>query len=162
MSDKDDIEEFIEAVALDDDEMNDLLANDVAPMELAEVEETATEIIEVLNQHGKTDLRVDYDVARENIHRLLQTGDKAMQQLVGYIQSGNVSPRIVEVFADLVRTMAATNKDLVGLHKSVKDIEEKHDSGSQKAGTINNIMFKGTTEELFDLLESVDDKKKEE
>ena len=62
------------------------------------------------------------------------------------------SPRAYEVVSQLIKSVSDANKDLIDLHKKMKDIK-KEDPDSPLAGTItNNTLFVGSTKELQDMV----------
>ena len=65
-------------------------------------------------------------------------------------------PRSFEVVAELIKTMAETNKDLLELSKRKKDLDE---SDAKSPQTINNNLFVGSTSELTKLIKQQNEQK---
>ena len=62
-------------------------------------------------------------------------------------------PRTFEVAGQLIKTMSEVSKDLIGLQKQVKDLQDKPEE-KQQIGTQNNIMFAGSTSDLLKMLKN--------
>jgi hypothetical protein len=60
-------------------------------------------------------------------------------------------PRTYEVAGQFMKTMSDVSKDLLGLQKQVKDLKA---DDAVKIGTQNNVVFNGTTAELFKMLKA--------
>ena len=60
-------------------------------------------------------------------------------------------PRAYEVAAQLIKVVGDTNKELIDLHKKVKDIQ-KDDVKLTQNNTTNNAIYVGSTSELQSLI----------
>lgn len=89
----------------------------------------------------------DYEYARGNLISIIEKGNEA---LTGILDVAGMSqhPRSYEVAANLIKTMAEVNKDLLDLTK--KKMDMTGEIGTPK--TINNNLFVGSTAELQKLL----------
>ena len=58
------------------------------------------------------------------------------------------SPRAYEVLGGLIKTLAETNKDLLNLAKTKKDIQQEKNQEQQTPTHVNNTLFVGSTAEL--------------
>ena len=58
------------------------------------------------------------------------------------------SPRAYEVAAQLIKAVADVNKDLLDIHKKVKDIEDNEGAGQKATSITNNSIFVGSTKDL--------------
>ena len=89
----------------------------------------------------------DYEYARSNLINIIEKGNDA---LTGILDVAGLSqhPRSYEVAANLIKTMAEVNKDLLDLTK--KKMDMTGEIGTPK--TINNNLFVGSTAELQKLL----------
>ena len=67
-------------------------------------------------------------------------------------------PRTYEVAGQLIKTVSDVAKDLIELQKKVKDLKDG-DPVSAKNVTNNNVVFAGSTAELFKMLKNKDDGK---
>ena len=68
------------------------------------------------------------------------------------------SPRAFEVAAQMIKTVAETNKDLIELHKKMKDINKEEVNVNN---TTNNSIYVGSTRELQDLINQARSTRKE-
>ena len=65
------------------------------------------------------------------------------------VASETDSPRAYEVVSQLLKTATEANKDLIDLHKQMKDLEK--DDSIKKV--TNNAFFVGSTKELQELVQ---------
>jgi hypothetical protein len=91
----------------------------------------------------------DYELARHNIKTILDKGNDALDELIS-VASQSQHPRAYEVLSTMIKTLADTNKDLLNIAKTKKELEG--DSQTQQTKTINNNLFVGSTSELQKLL----------
>ena len=70
----------------------------------------------------ETDLNVDYKQVRRNLKDLISTGNGAIDGILNVASEGE-HPRAYEVAAQLIKVVSDTNKELIDLHKKVKDIQ---------------------------------------
>ena len=97
------------------------------------------------------ELNKDYKDVRDNLHHIIDSGQVAIDGILRVASEGE-SPRAYEVVSQLIKSVSDANKDLIDLHKKMKDIK-KEDPDSQHAGTItNNTLFVGSTKELQDMV----------
>lgn len=93
------------------------------------------------------DLKKDYITVRKNLREILMTGADAIDSVLTVAKESD-SPRAYEVAAQLIKAVADVNKDLLEIHKKVKEIEGG-EASSQKATSItNNSIFVGSTKDL--------------
>ena len=85
----------------------------------------------------------DFQYARENLYNLIERGQDGLDELLE-IAKASQHPRAFEVVGQLVDKLTTTNKELLNLHKSKKDIK------TEKGGptSVNNNLFVGSTAEL--------------
>lgn len=106
----------------------------------------------------------DYEFVRKNLKQIIETNVKAMERLTK-LASESESPRTFEVMSTYMKQMVEANESLMKLHKDVKDITDQADDGDGgegepgDSGGTNNY-FVGSTEELLDMLEARDQRKK--
>ena len=125
-----------------EDKLNDLLE---LPSDIAIAKEPLER--KVVNS-DENDLDNDYKYARENMYNIIERGQDAIDELLQDARdSGNA--RMYEVVGQLIKTVGEQNKDLVNLHKQVKDI-----TNEQKASpnNVTNALFVGSTAELQRML----------
>tara|TARA_B100001094_G_scaffold333124_2_gene408838 strand:- start:9864 stop:10370 length:507 start_codon:yes stop_codon:yes gene_type:complete len=118
-------------------------------VEIVSKESDDVEIEEVSEREA--DMGSDYDLVRGNLKDIIKTGQGAIDGILNVASEGE-SPRAYEVVSQLIKTVADANKDLMDLHKKVKDLE-KDDSTKQSAGRItNNAIYVGSTKDLQKLV----------
>ena len=98
----------------------------------------------------ETDLNVDYKQVRRNLKDLISTGNGAIDGILNVASEGE-HPRAYEVAAQLIKVVGDTNKELIDLHKKVKDIQ-KDDVKLTQNNTTNNAIYVGSTNELQSLI----------
>lgn len=96
----------------------------------------------------------DFEMARANIHSMIMNGQEAMETL-SQIASSSQHPRAFEVLAKLMDTMLNANKDLMTLQEKIREIDAADSPISEKAKTINNNLFVGSTSELQKVLQDM-------
>lgn len=94
----------------------------------------------------KAEKNNDYEYARRNLYDIIEKGNDALEHIVD-IAKQSESARAFEVVTNLIKTMAETNKDLLALAKTKKDLD-KDDSVPDKNVTNNNL-FVGSSAELL-------------
>ena len=98
---------------------------------------------------GKDD-DIDYNYARENYYNLIERNQDAIEEMLE-IAKQSEHPRAFEVVGQLIKSGLDANKELMGLHKTKKElsIEKGRDGVS-----VNNAVFVGSTAELQKLLKA--------
>jgi len=94
------------------------------------------------------DLKKDSLATRKNLMDLIDNGKAAIQGIMNVAEEGE-HPRAYEVVAQLIKTVADVNKDLIDIHKKVKDVEVTKIENNE---TTNNSIFIGSTSELQNLI----------
>lgn len=101
------------------------------------------------------DFKNDYDVARSNLHELIEKGKGAIDDILA-IAKESEKARDFEVAATLLQNIMNANQQLVDLHKKIRDI-------THQKNTINNTeiknttLFVGSTSELSKILKDIND-----
>ena len=96
---------------------------------------------------GKDD-DIDYNYARENYYNLIERNQDAIEEMLE-IAKQSEHPRAFEVVGQLIKSGLYANKELMGLHKTKKELS------IEKGGhttTVNNAVFVGATADLQKLL----------
>jgi hypothetical protein len=100
----------------------------------------------------KEDLDKDYLIVRDNLKELINKGTSAIDGILN-LASETEQPRAYEVLAQLIKTVADTNKDLLDMHNKMKTIKGDQPQTTNSGNTItNNSIFVGSTAELQKLL----------
>ena len=88
----------------------------------------------------------DFKYTRENLYNLLERGQDAVEELLE-IAKQSEPPRAFEVVGQLIGKLTETNKELMGLHKTKKDLS------TEKGPTnVTNALFVGSTSDLQKML----------
>ncbi|CCI88739.1 phage terminase, small subunit [Yersinia phage phiR1-RT] len=115
------------------------------PLQLIDVESNP--------QNRTPDLEDDYMVVRKNMHYQSQMLMDAAKIFLETAKNAD-SPRHMEVFATLMGQMTTSNKELLKLHKEMKEItnEETKTKNSQPQGMNiqNATIFTGSPSDLMD------------
>ena len=98
---------------------------------------------------GKDD-DIDYNYARENYYNLIERNQDAVEEMLE-IAKQSEHPRAFEVVGQLIKSGLDANKELMGLHKTKKELSiEKGGSTTN----VNNAVFVGSTADLQKLLKA--------
>ena len=133
---------------------------DITPMNVDEhldevlgiVEKPKKEIIKterVVPAVTNDDSETDFQYARENLYNLIERGQDGLEEMLEIAKSSE-HPRAMEVFGQLIGKLTETNKELLNLHKTKKDISQEV-SGPKN---VSNNLFVGSTAELQKFLKT--------
>ena len=95
----------------------------------------------------KMDQRKDYSEVRENLKDVIDNSKVAIDGILK-VASESDSPRAYEVVSQLLKTATEANKELLDVHKQMKDLEKDE----TKKHVTNNAFFVGSTKELQDMI----------
>lgn len=130
------------------------------------VEETQNLPIEastnnIPNFPSSSDLLDDYNASRAALRNLLNKSGHMLENML-QIAVQTESARSFEVAGNFIKTMSEVSKDLIALHEMTNKAKGK--TAESEKGVVsnqqinntqtNNIVFQGTTTELFDMLEN--------
>lgn len=96
------------------------------------------------------DSEKDFASVRDNLKEIVKRGAEAIDGIM-LVAAETQSPRAYEVVATLIKSVADVNKDLLGLHKQIKEIKKIEIDGTTTNIT-NNSLFVGSTSDLQKLL----------
>ena len=109
-------------------------------------------VLEAMLVPRQENLDKDFEVVRTNLYDIISKGQQAIEGILHVASEGD-SPRAYEVVSQLIKSVSDANKDLLQLHKELKQIKQESNSGNQSAGTITNqSIFVGSTTDLQKLL----------
>lgn len=97
------------------------------------------------------ELNKDYKDVRNNLHHIIDSGQVAIDGILRVASEGE-SPRAYEVVSQLIKSVSDANKDLIDLHKKMKDIKKEDPDGPIAGSITNNTLFVGSTKELQDMV----------
>lgn len=135
---------------MSDNANNDPIGKALGVTPVSQSTTVSTMIAEAHNDSAKQ----DFEAARANIYEVIQNGQEAMFKL-SQIADSSQHPRAFEVLGKLMDTMLQANKDLMELQNKIREINVIDAPVSEKAQTINNNLFVGSTTELQKVIENM-------
>jgi hypothetical protein len=106
-----------------------------------------TSVVKQLEKEANDDTaKDDFTVARANIHNIIETGSDALDKLMQLAEQSQ-SARAYEVVAILMKNLLDANKDLLGIQKTIREIEDIEKPTNNTTVNHNNL-FVGSTAEL--------------
>lgn len=140
------------------EEIFDLPEQEIIPTGIGEILDEAKDISVINNsEEPEKDLQKDYRTVRKNLRDIVKKGTEAIDGILMVASEGQ-NPRAYEVVSQLIKSVSDANKDLLQLHKQMKEIRKEDDNIVRGPSTVNNSIFVGSTKELQELLKN---KKKE-
>jgi hypothetical protein len=121
-----------------DEKLSEVL--DIEPVEYSQT----TEVVEIKNP-----VHDDAEFARENIRGLIDKGNIAMDNLL-HVAKESEHPRAYEVAANMLKSLAEMNKDLLEIQKRKRDLEPKQSSDVK----IDKAVFVGSTADLINMIKA--------
>lgn len=100
---------------------------------------------------NKEDPDKDYTTVRENLKEIVRRGQEAIDGIM-VVATETQSPRAYEVVATLIKSVSDANKDLISLHKQMKELKKIEVQGDNNTSITNNSIFVGSTSELQKML----------
>jgi hypothetical protein len=130
-----------------DDKLNEVL--NIVPEVFTETTEISAveERTELVVPQDK-DAEVDFDKGRENLYKMLEKGNDAIDGILALAKEGE-HPRAYEVAGQLIKTVADMSKDLMAMQEKLKKLKEVPNTGPT---SVTNALFVGSTTELTKLL----------
>ena len=129
-----------------DDKLNEVL--NIVPEVFTETTEiSAVEETQIVVPEDK-DAEVDFDKGRENLYKMLDKGNDAIDGILALAKEGE-HPRAYEVAGQLIKTVADVSKDLMAMQEKLKKLKEVPNQGPT---SVTNALFVGSTTELTKLL----------
>lgn len=146
------------------DKLNELFnmeSNDKnLPESIGDIINSVVEEPQILIKNNN-DFDIDYNTVRNNLKELISKGSAAIDGILHVASEGD-SPRAYEVVGQLIKSVAEANKDLIDLHKKIKDIKDNSVVNNNQTQTkIDNAIFVGSTADLQKMLRGqIDEMKK--
>jgi len=98
----------------------------------------------------------DYQMVRDNLKGIIETSSVAIDGILNVASEGE-SPKAYEVVSQLIKTATEANKDLITLHKQIKDIEKLDDKKEEATHVTNNALYVGSTKDLLGMIKDARD-----
>ena len=132
-----------------DDKLNEVLniTTEVMPIEVVEEKK------EIVIPKDK-DPDTDFEVGRENLYKLLDKGNEAIDGILALAKEGE-HPRAYEVAGQLIKTVSEVSQNLLDLQDKLKKIKDVPDKGPK---SVTNALFVGSTTELQQMLKGKKEK----
>jgi hypothetical protein len=99
----------------------------------------------------QSDIDSDFEFARNNIRELAEKGKAAVDNIL-QVASATDHPRAYEVAANLLKSMADINKDLIELQKKKRDLMPQKE---QPQITVDKAVFIGSTSDLIKQIKQI-------
>jgi hypothetical protein len=99
----------------------------------------------------QSDIDSDFEFARNNIRELAEKGKAAVDNIL-QVASATDHPRAYEVAANLLKSMADINKDLIELQKKKRDLTPQKE---QPQITVDKAVFVGSTSDLIKQIKQI-------
>jgi hypothetical protein len=99
----------------------------------------------------QSDIDSDFEFARNNIRELAEKGKAAVDNIL-QVASATDHPRAYEVAANLLKSMADINKDLIELQKKKRDLMPQKE---QPQITVDKAVFVGSTSDLIKQIKQI-------
>ena len=109
----------------------------------------AERLVPTISVDDSGDSEIDFQYVRENLYNLIERGQDGLEEMLEIAKSSE-HPRAMEVFGQLIGKLTETNKELLNLHKTKKDISAEN-SGPKN---VSNNLFVGSTAELQKFLKT--------
>jgi hypothetical protein len=100
------------------------------------------------------DGEADYEYAKKNIKKIIDTGLTALEELASFANQAQ-HPRVYEVLSTHIKTMIDAQKDLLNLAKINKDIGDTVNNNQDNSLKINNAILVGSTTDLQKMLKEL-------
>ena len=129
-----------------DDKLNEVLnitPEVIEASEISTIEETKEMVVPI-----DKDAEVDFDTGRENLYKMLEKGNNAIDGILALAKEGE-HPRAYEVAGQLIKTVADVSKDLMAMQEKLKKLKEVPNTGPK---SVTNALCVGSTTELTKLL----------
>ena len=110
--------------------------------------------MEIDNVNLTNDAEEDYNIARQNLKKLLDKSDEAMDHMM-QVAAEAEHPRAFEVLAGMFKTSADMTTQLIDLQKKRHELDKLNNEPTQ-SGVTNNNLFVGSTAELQKMLAKKD------
>ena len=121
---------------------------DITPVDETELPTTLPAVSD--SESRQMDQEDDYQLARNTLRNLIHKSEDTLDQMIDLAKNSE-HPRTYEVAGQFMKTMSDVSKDLLLLQKQVKDLKK---DDPIKIGTQNNMVFNGSTADLFKMLKN--------
>jgi len=134
-------EKISEALNVDFEEDREKTTNNKEPKKIVVKKE---DMISLREKHSNS----DYSDVRSNLKDLIDVGRDAVDGIIKVAEEGD-HPRAYEVAGQMIKTVADMNKDLIDLHKQMKELKKEEVNINHNT---HNSIYVGSTSDLQDLI----------
>ena len=92
-------------------------------------------------------------MARSTLRNLIHKSESSLDDMLELAKNSE-HPRTYEVAGQLIKTVSDVAKDLMNLQKQVKELKRDEPQSTKNITTNNNVVFAGSTHELFKTLKN--------
>lgn len=132
------------------EKLNEIFNLETQPESVGDIIQASKNEIKQVSKDS--DFDVDYNQVRTNLKDLIAKGSAAIDGILHVASEGD-SPRAYEVVGQLIKSVADANKDLIELHKKIKEITDTSVTNNNQTQTkIDNAIFVGSTADLQKML----------
>ena len=128
-----------------DDKLNEVL--NITPEIIESSEISTTKETQIAVPEDK-DAEVDFDTGRENLYKMLEKGNDAIDGILALAKEGE-HPRAYEVAGQLIKTVSEVSQNLLDLQDKLKKVKDIPERGPKN---VTNALFVGSTTELQKML----------
>lgn len=109
-------------------------------------------IKDLLGDASNDSAQKDFETARANMLIIAEQGTQAIESLVGIAEQSQ-HPNAYLALAQMIKSVNETQRELLALQKSIRDIAASSAAVTGEAKNITNNLFVGSTAALQKLLE---------
>lgn len=128
--------------------------NEETPKDLEPFIENYSAIDKLLEQGHDDSASNDFEMARANVYEMIESGKESMDRLA-QIAASSQHPRAFEVYAKLMDTVLNANKELLNLQSKIREIKHADSPVNEKAKSVTNNLFVGSTAELQKMIQEM-------
>ncbi len=105
--------------------------------------------------NSESEMNQDLEEARETYKNLIEQGKNGLQLSYELI-TATEHPRAIEVFANLINSVANINGKLVDLQSTKNEIIKKKDEKKERVGenNVTNNLFVGSPSDLLEIIQA--------
>ena len=137
-----------------DEKLSDALNIDLGDKK--EVVKKIEEPKDIVMNSEEQEKEEDFNLVRNNLKLIIETGQSAMEGILNVASEGE-SPRAYEVVSQLIKSVSDANKDLMDLHKKMKDMGKESGTKHSAGSITNNAIYVGSTKDLQKLVKESKD-----
>lgn len=125
------------------------------PVEIVGSLENSVDVFDQMLVDAHNDsAKKDFEQARINLHDMIDNGKEALAKLAEIADSSQ-HPRAFEVYAKMMDSLLNANKELLNLQTKIREIKHADSPVSEKAKSVTNNLFVGSTAELQKMIKDM-------